>query len=136
MPSVGGRAPRRGAARRLTEIIEPRVEGSLLARAPGSGRTGFDELLGSGVVITGGTTILDGMPELAEQVLGLPVRRGLPTGIGGLVDIRSPRRHTPPVSDWCSTGLKRTQDRRPKAARDGTSRSSARIGRCSPGSAG
>jgi len=38
-------------------------------------------------VITGGTTLLDGMPELAEQVLGLPVRRGAPQGVGGLVDV-------------------------------------------------
>ena len=38
-------------------------------------------------MLTGGATILDGMPELAEQVLGMPIRRGSPTGIGGLVDV-------------------------------------------------
>ena len=53
--------------------------------------TGFAEMLASGVVITGGTTLLDGMPEHAEAVIGLPVRRGAPTGIGGLIDVvRSP----------------------------------------------
>ena len=52
---------------------------------------GFTNLLASGVVITGGTTQLEGMPELAEQILGLPVRRGAPTGVGGLLDVvRSP----------------------------------------------
>ena len=39
------------------------------------------------VVITGGSTLLPGMPEMAEEVLGMPVRRGLPRGIGGLVDV-------------------------------------------------
>ncbi|MFI5290341.1 MAG: cell division protein FtsA, partial [Polyangia bacterium] len=43
--------------------------------------------LASGAVITGGSTILEGTPELAELVLGMPVRRGLPKGVGGLVDV-------------------------------------------------
>jgi len=54
--------------------------------------SGYADLVASGVVITGGTTILEGMPELAEQVLNMPVRRGLPRGIGGLVDVvKSPK---------------------------------------------
>ncbi len=53
--------------------------------------TGYADLLASGVVLTGGATILEGMDELAEEVLGMPVRRGTPIGIGGLVDVvRSP----------------------------------------------
>jgi cell division protein FtsA len=47
----------------------------------------MEELLASGVVITGGSTLLAGMPEMAEEVLGVPVRRGMPRGIGGLVDV-------------------------------------------------
>ncbi len=47
----------------------------------------MEEILASGVVITGGSTLLSGMPEMAEEVLGMPVRRGLPRGIGGLVDV-------------------------------------------------
>ena len=50
-------------------------------------RTGYEDLLASGVVITGGATLLRGMPELAEDILGLPVRLGIPTGVGGLVDV-------------------------------------------------
>ena len=46
----------------------------------------YEDLLASGVVITGGSTLLSGMPELAEEVIGLPVRRGMPRGIGGLVE--------------------------------------------------
>ena len=55
-------------------------------------KCGMEELLASGVVITGGSTLLAGMPEMAEEVLGVPVRRGLPRGIGGLVDVvKSPQ---------------------------------------------
>jgi cell division protein FtsA len=50
-------------------------------------KCGMEEILASGVVITGGSTLLAGMPEMAEEVLGVPVRRGLPKGIGGLVDV-------------------------------------------------
>jgi len=50
-------------------------------------RMGFGNLIASGIILTGGSTILEGMPELAEQVFNLPVRRGNPTGIGGLVDM-------------------------------------------------
>jgi cell division protein FtsA len=92
VPSVGGRAPRKVPRHILCEIIEPRVEEIFgLVRAE-IDRTGYHELLASGAVITGGTTILEGMPELAEGVLELPVRRGAPRGIGGLVDVvRSPK---------------------------------------------
>jgi cell division protein FtsA len=50
-------------------------------------KTGFEDKLASGAVITGGSTILEGMTELAEEVLGMPVRRGVPMGVGGLVDV-------------------------------------------------
>ncbi|MSP58957.1 MAG: cell division protein FtsA [Myxococcales bacterium] len=84
VPSVGGRNPRELPRSVLTEIIEPRVEEifSLIKRE--LEKTGYAELLGSGVVITGGSTILEGMPELGSRVLDLPVRRGDPKGIGGL----------------------------------------------------
>src|SRR5262249_52921904 len=77
VPSGGGRAPRVISRRILGEIIEPRVEEifALVRRALAA--AGYEDLLASGAVITGGTTILDGMPELAEEVLGVPVRRGL-----------------------------------------------------------
>jgi cell division protein FtsA len=87
VPSVGGRKPRSLSRQILTEIIEPRVEEmfSLVQQAIMS--TGYEDLLASGVVITGGATLLQGMPELAEDILGLPVRLGVPGGIGGLVDV-------------------------------------------------
>lgn len=87
VPSVGGRPPRVLARHVLAEIIEPRVDEIFSAARHVIAQTGFSEMLAAGAVITGGTTILDGMPELAEQVLGLPVRRGAPMGVGGLVDV-------------------------------------------------
>lgn len=87
VPSVGGRKPRVLSRQLLAEILEPRVEEifSLVNRE--IVKSGYEDVIASGVVITGGSTILEGMPELAEQVFNLPVRRGLPQRIGGLVDV-------------------------------------------------
>lgn len=91
VPSVGGREPRVIPRRILCDIIEPRVEEIFQACRHVIDETGYGDMLASGVVITGGTTLLDGMPEHAEAILGLQVRRGAPTGIGGLIDVvRSP----------------------------------------------
>ena len=87
VPSVGGRAATLVPRRQLTGIIEPRVEEIFALVRHELEKTGFAELLGSGAVITGGTSILDGMPELAAQVMELPVRRGVPKGVGGLADV-------------------------------------------------
>ncbi len=87
VPSVGGRKPRTVPRKLLAEIIEPRVEEifSLIQREVM--KSGYQELLASGIVITGGTTILEGMPELAEFIFDMPVKRGLPIGVGGLKDV-------------------------------------------------
>ncbi len=87
VPSVGGREPRILSRQLLTEILEPRVEEifSLVNRE--ILRSGYEDLIASGVVITGGSAILPGMPELAEQIFNLPVRRGVPRDIGGITDV-------------------------------------------------
>jgi cell division protein FtsA len=87
VPSVGGRKPRTLSKQILTEIIEPRVEEMFSLVHQEIHRTGYEDLLASGVVITGGATLLSGMADLAEDILGVPVRLGMPTGIGGLVDV-------------------------------------------------
>jgi cell division protein FtsA len=56
-------------------------------------RAGYEGMLGAGVVVTGGTSLLEGMPDAAEHVLNLPARRGTPSGIGGLRDIVSNPMH-------------------------------------------
>jgi cell division protein FtsA len=92
VPSVGGRPPRVLSRRILCEIIEPRVEEIFQLVRHEIQKAGHEDLLASGVVLTGGSTLLHGMPELAEEVLGLPVRRGVPRGVGGLVDVvKSPQ---------------------------------------------
>ena len=92
VPSVGGRPPRILSREILSEIIEPRVEEIFAYVAREIKDSGCEDLIAGGVVITGGTTILDNMPELAEEVLGMPVRRGMPRGVGGLVDVvRNPK---------------------------------------------
>jgi len=87
VPSVGGREPRSIARQVLVDILEPRVEEIFQLVYREIQRSGHADLLPAGVVITGGSTLLDGMPELAEEVLGLPVRIGYPQGVGGLVDV-------------------------------------------------
>lgn len=87
VPSVGGRAPRVMNRDVLVQIIEPRAEEIFYAVHHVLNETGYLDMLGSGVVLTGGATLLDGMPELAEQILNMPVRRGTPLGVGGLSDV-------------------------------------------------
>jgi cell division protein FtsA len=87
VPSVGGGAPRVLSRHILAEIIEPRVEEIFMLVQHEIQKCGMEELLASGVVITGGSTLLPGMPQMAEEVLGVPVRQGMPRHIGGLVDV-------------------------------------------------
>lgn len=84
---VGGRKSRVLSRRLLAEIIEPRVEEmfSLIRREVE--KSGYQNVLSGGMVITGGTTLLEGMPELAEFISELPVKRGVPHSVGGLRDV-------------------------------------------------
>jgi len=87
VPSVGGRSDRIISRQILSEIIEPRVEEIFTLIKQEIVKSGYEDMIASGIVLTGGSTLLEGMPELAEQVFNLPVRRGIPKGIGGLVDV-------------------------------------------------
>jgi cell division protein FtsA len=92
VPSTGGRPPRQVTRKELAGFIEPRVEEIFLLAHQEIVKAGFADLLGSGAVITGGTSILSGMPELAGHILGMPVRLGVPDDVGGLVDVvKSPK---------------------------------------------
>ena len=91
VPSTGGRGPRRIPRHELVQVIEPRIEEIFEYVKKDLVRSGYFEALAAGVVLTGGATVMEGIGEVAEQVLGLPTRRGAPTKIGGLVDVvRSP----------------------------------------------
>lgn len=89
VPSVGGRPSRCLSRHMLAEIIEPRVEEMFTLVLREIRRAGYEGILAAGAVLTGGSAMLEGMPEMAERVVDLPVRRGVPSGIGGLRDIVS-----------------------------------------------
>jgi cell division protein FtsA len=93
VPSVGDRPARTFSRRDIAEILEPRVEEMFELVRREITRAGYEGMLGAGVVVTGGTSLLEGMPDAAEHVLNLPARRGVPTGIGGLRDIVSNPMH-------------------------------------------
>src|ERR1700729_1831308 len=87
VPGVGRHAPRRVPRRVLSDIIEPRVEEMFAAIRKRIEDTGMLEMLSAGAVLTGGAVLLEGMPELAEEVLGMPVRIGYPVGVKGITQL-------------------------------------------------
>ncbi|HUJ00679.1 MAG TPA: cell division protein FtsA [Usitatibacter sp.] len=95
VPGVGERGPRELSRQTLAEVIEPRVEElySLIQRELRS--SGLEELLSSGIVITGGSALMKGMVELGEEVFHMPVRVGVPNYNGALAEVvRNPRYST------------------------------------------
>jgi len=92
VPGVGERGPRELSRQTLAEVIEPRVEElySLIQRELRS--SGLEELLSSGIVITGGSALMKGMVELGEEIFHMPVRVGVPHYNGALAEVvRNPR---------------------------------------------
>ncbi len=86
-PSVGERAPRKLARTTLADVIEPRVEELFLLVQAELRRSGYEELLGTGIVLTGGSAKLTGMVDLAEEIFHMPVRLGVPQYVGALSDV-------------------------------------------------
>ncbi|MBW8907239.1 MAG: cell division protein FtsA [Betaproteobacteria bacterium] len=92
VPGIGERGTRSLSRQTLAEVIEPRVEElySLVQQALRD--SGFEELLSSGIVLTGGSSVMQGMVELGEEIFHMPVRIGVPRYAGGLADVvRAPR---------------------------------------------
>ncbi|MCP4567456.1 MAG: cell division protein FtsA, partial [FCB group bacterium] len=91
VPGVGGREQREVSRAVLSSIIEPRVEEILSLALREIRRTEYAEMLGAGIVLTGGGSLMEGMQELAERIFEMPVKLGIPTGFGGLTEAaRSP----------------------------------------------
>jgi cell division protein FtsA len=91
VPSVGGRQPRMLSRQILCEILQPRAEEIFSHASEEIQRAGFDRQILSSVVLTGGGSLMDGVVEMAEQVLDLPARHGLPDFVGGLTgEVDSP----------------------------------------------
>ncbi|TCK17321.1 cell division protein FtsA [Thiogranum longum] len=87
VPSVGDRPPRRLARQTLAEVIEPRYEELLALVQAELRRSGFEDLIAAGIVLTGGSSKIEGLVDLAEEVFHMPVRLGVPQSITGLVDV-------------------------------------------------
>lgn len=89
VPSRGNRKNRFVSRKILAEIIEPRVEEIFKMVKEDIETAGYADLISSGIVITGGSSLMEGMIEFGEEIFNIPIRRGEPMGIGGLVDVVS-----------------------------------------------
>ncbi|MGH8569435.1 MAG: cell division protein FtsA [Gammaproteobacteria bacterium] len=87
VPSVGDRSPRRLARQTLAEVVEPRYEELFTLIHAELKRSGFEELIAAGVVLTGGSARMEGVIDLAEEIFHMPVRLGMPQNISGLADV-------------------------------------------------
>ncbi|MDT8387648.1 MAG: cell division protein FtsA [Thiogranum sp.] len=87
VPSVGDRPSRRLARQTLAEVIEPRYEELLTLVQAELRRSGFEDLVAAGIVLTGGSSKIEGLIDLAEEVFHMPVRLGVPQNVIGLVDV-------------------------------------------------
>lgn len=87
VPSVGDRPPRRLARQTLAEVVEPRYEELFTLVQAELRRSGFEDLCAAGVVLTGGSSKMEGGVDLAEEIFHMPVRLGVPQGVSGLIDV-------------------------------------------------
>jgi cell division protein FtsA len=87
VPSVGERPARRLARQTLAEIVEPRYEELFALVREELARSGFEEMIAAGIVLTGGSAKMEGAIELAEEVFHVPVRLGVPQTVRGLTDV-------------------------------------------------
>ena len=93
VPGVDGREPRQLSVQTLAEVLEPRVVELYEMVLNELRRSGMEEMIASGVVITGGSAMMRGMVELGEEIFHMPVRMGLPRYVGGLSEVVSNPRY-------------------------------------------
>ncbi len=87
VPSVGDRPPRDLSRQALAEVVEPRYEELFTLIQSELRRSGFEDLIAAGIVLTGGTSRMEGVVELAEEIFHMPVRLASPQGVSGLTDV-------------------------------------------------
>jgi len=87
VPSIGDRPSRRLSRQTLAEVVEPRYEELFTLVQAELRRSGFEDLIPAGVVLTGGSAKMEGVIELAEEVFHMPVRLGTPQYVSGLADV-------------------------------------------------
>ncbi len=93
VPGVDGREPRQLSVQTLAEVLEPRVVELYEMVLNELRRSGMEEMIASGIVITGGSAMMRGMVELGEEIFHMPVRMGLPRYVGGLSEVVSNPRY-------------------------------------------
>ena len=117
VPSVGDRPSRRLARQTLGEVVEPRYEELLTLIQAELRRSGYEDLIAAGMVLTGGSSKMEGLIGLAEEILHMPVRLGVPHTISGLTDmVRNPIHST--GAGLLQFGYKHGAHRVPAAAED------------------
>jgi cell division protein FtsA len=87
VPSIGDRPPRRLSRQTLAEVVEPRYEELMSLIQAELRRSGFEDVIAGGVVLTGGSSKMEGVIDLAEEVFHMPVRLGVPQYVSGLSDV-------------------------------------------------
>jgi len=87
VPSIGDREPRKISAQNLAEIVEPRYEELMLLVQAELRRSGYEDLIAAGMVMTGGSSKVYGLVDLAEEIFHMPVRMGVPQHVSGLSDV-------------------------------------------------
>ena len=87
VPSVGERPPRDLSRQALAEVVEPRYDELFTLIQAELRRSGFEDMIPAGIVMTGGTAKMEGAVELAEEIFHMPVRLGVPQDFKGLVDV-------------------------------------------------
>ena len=87
VPSVGDRPPRRLARQTLAEVVQPRYEELFSLAQAELRRSGYESLVAAGIVLTGGASKMEGVVELAEEMLQMPVRIGIPQHVTGLGEV-------------------------------------------------
>jgi cell division protein FtsA len=113
VPGVGGREQREVSRAVLSSIIEPRMEEILSLALREIKRTEYADMLGAGVVLTGGGSLMDGVQELAEKVFEIPVKLGIPSGFGGLTEAAKSPVHATGVG-LCMYGMEQAKNRKGK----------------------
>lgn len=113
VPGVGGREQREVSKAVLSSIIEPRIEEILSLALREIKRTEYADMLGAGVVLTGGGALMDGIQELAEKVFEMPVKIGVPSGFGGLTEAAKSPVHATGVG-LCMYGMEQMSSRKGK----------------------
>jgi cell division protein FtsA len=117
VPSVGDRPPRELSRQALADVVEPRYDELFHLIQAEIRQSGYEDMLAAGMVFTGGTSKMEGVAELAEEIFHMPVRIGMPTDVNGLVDIvRNPTYST--AVGLLLYGMRQAQEREGNVVRE------------------